>query len=90
MNFFAGIGPFVNFLTSSKNYKSDLYKDPYRLKEIYVGGKAELGISHDIEKVRISLVGSYMYNLSPSASTDFITLNNKTFSAMLSVGYKIN
>lgn len=90
LNFFAGIGPFVNILTSSKNFKSNLYKDPYRLKEIYAGGKAEVGISHDIEKIRISLVGSYMYNISPSASTDFITLNNQTYSAMLSVGYKIN
>ncbi len=89
LNFFAGIGPFVNFLVSSKNFKSNLYKESYRLKEVYAGGKAEVGISHDIDKIRISLVGSYMYNLSPSASTDFITLNNQNYSAMLSLGYKI-
>ena len=90
LNFFAGIGPFVNFLVSSKNFKSNLYKDSYRLKEIHTGGKAEVGISHDIDKIKIGLIGSYMYNLSPSALTDFITLNNQNYSVMLSVGYKIN
>ena len=88
LNVFAGIGPFVNFLVSSKKLKSELYSG-YRFRDIYAGGKAEIGIGQDFDKMRINLVGSYMFNLSPSASTDFITLNNQTYSAMLSVGYKI-
>jgi hypothetical protein len=89
LNFFAGVGPYFNLLVSSNNFKSDFYKNGYQFKEIYGGGKTEVGISRNINKIRISVVGSYMFNLSPSASTDFITLNNKTYSTMLSLGYMI-
>ena len=89
LNVFAGIGPFVNFLVSSNKFVGSFYKDGYRFRDIYAGGRAEIGIGQDFDRMRINLVGSYMFNLSPSASTDFITLNNQTYSAMLSVGYKI-
>ena len=89
LNVFAGVGPYFNILVSSKKFQGDFYKNDYEFKQLYAGGKTEIGITQDLHKIRVGLNGSYMFNLSTTASTSALQLNNNTFSAMLSVGYML-
>jgi hypothetical protein len=91
LNVFAGVGPYANFLISSKKLQGDLYKVGYEYKPFYYGGKTEIGFTHDLNNFRLGLVGSYMFNLSPTVAVDVssLTLRNETFSTILSLGYAI-
>lgn len=89
LNIFAGAGPYANVLISSKKLQGDLYKVGYEYKPFYYGGKTEIGFTHDLKKFRFGLVGSYMFNLSPTVSNNNLTLRNETFLATLSLGYVI-
>lgn len=86
---FAGIGPYVNVLTSAKNFESPLYNPYYSFKRTHIGSKAELGLTHDINKFRVGLIGTYMLNLSPSAVSEGTPLYINACSAMITTGYRI-
>lgn len=86
---FAGIGPYVNILTSAKNFESPLYNPYYSFEKIHIGSKAEIGLTHDINKFRIGLMGTYMLNLSPSAVSEGTSLYINAYSAMITAGYRI-
>lgn len=88
LKFFLGVGPYLNFLAGTKNFNSDLYHPYYSFKKLYVGTKTEIGITEDIKRIRVGLIGSYMLNLSPSASSDYLNLNNKTFLVSFTTGYR--
>ena len=87
--FFVGIGPYINISTGNKNFDSPLYSPSFSFKNLYVGGKPEIGATVDINKFRVGLTGTYMFNLSPSAASEFISLYNNAFSAMATVAYRI-
>ena len=89
LNVYAGVGPYFNVLVSSKKFQGDFFKNDYEFKQLYAGGKTEVGITQDLHKIRVGLNGSYMFNLSTTASTPALQLNNNTFLAMLSVGYML-
>lgn len=85
---FAGIGPSVNFLIGNKDFESSLYEE-YSFENIHVGGRAELGYTHDLDKFRFGIVGAYLFNISPTAKSEFIEFYNRTFSVMLTAGYRL-
>ena len=89
LNVFVGAGPYANFLISSKKFKAELFKDGYEFQGLHFGGKTEIGFTQDLNKFRFGLVGSYMFNLSPTVNNTNLTLRNETFSTVLSVGYVI-
>lgn len=86
LKIFVGLGPYLNILTGSKKFQSSIYHDFYDLKT-YAGGKGEVGITHDINKFRIGLIGTYMLNLTPVASSVALDLRNNNFGAVVSIGY---
>lgn len=86
---FVGIGPYANVLAADRDFSSDLLGPFYKFKRINAGGKGEIGLTYDVSKLRIGLVGSYMLGLSPAASTEFISLYNHAYSVSLTVGYKL-
>lgn len=86
---FLGIGPYINILAGSKEFDSSLYRSDYNFKSLYAGGKAEIGFTQDINRFRIGLVGDYLYNMSASAASPYLILNNNTFSGAVSVGYRV-
>lgn len=85
---FAGLGPTINLPLGSRKIESSLYEG-YRYTRVRVGGKAELGITEDIKKFRLGLLGAYLFDLSPAAKTEFIGLYNKAFSLVATVGYRL-
>jgi hypothetical protein len=89
LNVYAGVGPYVSILVSSKNFKGDFFKDGYQFKQVYTGGKTEIGFTQDLQKIRFGLNGSYMFNVSPTATTGALNINSHTFLATLSLGYMI-
>jgi hypothetical protein len=89
LNAFVGVGPYANFLMSSKKLQADLYKEGYEFQSFHFGGKTEIGFTQDLKKFRFGLIGSYMFNLSPVITNSDLTLKNETFSTILSLGYTI-
>ncbi|GAB3911510.1 hypothetical protein GCM10028803_53130 [Larkinella knui] len=86
---FAGVGPYLNILTGPSNFESSLYKPYYNFKKYNVGARAEIGINKDINRFRFGIIGSYMRDLSPSASSEFLSLYNNSFSGSLTIGYSL-
>lgn len=86
---FGGIGPYVNVLTGSKNFNSEAYKPFYIFKELNAGGKVELGATEDINKFRLGVVGTYLHSLTPTATSNYLSLKNNAFSVMITAGYRI-
>lgn len=89
LKFFLGIGPYINVLTDNRDFTSILYKPYYTFKNVYVGGKAEIGVTQDIKRFRVGITGDYLHNFSASASSQYINLNSLAFSGTVSVGYLI-
>lgn len=85
---FVGAGPYLNILTGSSKFNNSIYHDFYDLKT-FVGGKGEIGLTHDINKVRIGLIGTYMMNLSPTGSSSALNLRNNNLGAIVSLGYSL-
>lgn len=86
--YFIGAGPYINILAANDSFKSNLYNG-YRYKTTHLGILGEIGITQDINNFRIGIIGSYMKNLSSTASTSFINLGNNVFNARISIGYKV-
>lgn len=84
---FISLGPFANILSGKKEFKS--YYQGYNFQNLYGGLKTELGITKDLHSVRLGLVGSYMYNLSPTAKSSALELTSQSYSIMFTLGYRI-
>ena len=84
-----GIGPYANVLVESKHFDSDLYKG-YEIKPFHLGGKGEIGLTQDIHKFRLRLVGSYLMSRTPVSKTDYLSLNNNAFSISFTAGYRLH
>ncbi|WP_420151842.1 hypothetical protein [Spirosoma sp.] len=89
LNLFAGVGPYANILVGPKRFKSDLYRDFYEFKPFHLGGKGEIGITQDINKLRLGLVGTYLMSLTPATKSDYLSLNNNAFSITFTAGYHL-
>ncbi len=87
---FGGVGPYINVLTGAKQFDSQLYKPYYEFKRFSVGGKAEAGVTQDVNKFRVGFIGTYTYSLTPVAASDYLPLVNNTFSVGITVGYHIH
>ena len=86
-SFFVSLGPFANILSGKKAFKS--YYQGYDFQNLYGGLKTELGITKDFRRLRLGLVGSYLYNLSPTAKSSALGLNSPSYSIMFTLGYRI-
>lgn len=89
LKMFIGIGPYANILIGGSDFDNVLYKYIYRFERSSVGSKLDLGVTHDVDKFRIGLVGTYMHSLSPLAKSDYLPFSSSAFSLMISAGYKI-
>lgn len=83
---FVGVGPYLNILASSSKFDTPIYRNDYD-KKTYVGGKGEAGLTYDINKFRIGLIGTYMLSLTPTASSVALDLKNNNWGGTISVGY---
>lgn len=84
-----GVGPFINLIADSKGFNSNLYKPYYSSKSLFVGGKGELGVTEDIRRFRLGILGSYLYSLTPVASSDYLNLKNNPIVISITAGYKL-
>ena len=89
MKFFIGIGPYLNILAGNQRFDSPAFEGFDDFENIYAGGKGELGITHDLNNLRIGLVGSYMPSLSSPVKSEVISLNSNAYSLMFTTGYHI-
>lgn len=88
---FIGLGPKLDFLISSKDFKNEIFSNVgYQMHSVSYGAKLEAGIVEDFKRVRIGLNGSYFLNINGVGKSDYNKLNNNNFLIMLSVGYKMN
>lgn len=85
---FIGVGPFLNVLAGSRPFEHPIYTDFYRFKT-YAGGKGEIGISYNAKAIKISIIGSYLMDLSGAAGSEAFKLTNDNLGAFVSVGYKL-
>ncbi|MBD2753778.1 hypothetical protein [Spirosoma validum] len=90
LSLLAGVGPYANVLLGSNRFDNELYSPYYDIKSFHVGGKGEIGVTQDINKFRIGLVGSYLMSLTPVAKTPYLSLNNNAFAISLTVGYLLH
>jgi len=86
--FFLGVGPTIDILADG-NDADNIFYEGYMYKDVRIGGKGEFGIIQNINKFRFGIVGGYLYNLSTTAKSEFISLNNNAFSIALTTGYRI-
>lgn len=84
--FFIGAGPYLNILTGSKKFETLDYRDYYD-KKTYVGGKGEIGVTCDINRFRIGIIGNYMLSVTPTASSTGLNLKNNNLGGSISIGY---
>ena len=89
LKFFVGLGPYINVLVSDGNFDGPEYNQGFTFQKLYAGGRPEIGVTADINKFRAGLVGSYILSLSPSASSEFISLYNNGLSIMATIAYRI-
>lgn len=87
---FIGLGPKLDFLVSSKDFKDEIFSNVgYQMHSVSYGAKIEAGFVKDLKKVRIGLNGSYFLNINGMGKSEYNKLNNNTFLIMFSAGYKI-
>ena len=89
LTLFGGLGPYTNVLTSPKSFSSELYKPFYELKTFHLGSKGEIGITQQINKFKVGLVGAYLFSMTPLASSSYLSLKNNAYSLSISAGYRI-
>ena len=88
VSLFVGIGPYVNILANKQTFNSPFFEG-LNYQDLHWGGKAEFGITRDIDRFKVGLVGAYMHSLSPLVQSEFLSLTNRAYSVMITTGYRI-
>ncbi len=86
---FIGAGPYVNLLLGDKSLNSFIYRNFYNYNSLYFGGKPEVGITKEINKLKIGLISHYMFNLTPSIKSEGIKLNNNSYIFNITASYEL-
>ena len=87
LSFFIGAGPYMNILVSDKNFASPFLGLGY--SGIHWGGKGELGVTIEANRIKIGLVGSYMRSLSSPVKSEFLYLASESYLISITTGYSI-
>lgn len=83
-----GVGPYVNVPLGNDEFDSRLFNG-FSYERIHTGLKGEVGILKDIDRLRIGIMGSYLFDLTPVASTEFMDIGIDATSIFVSIGYRI-
>lgn len=88
ISLFVGVGPTLDILISDAAAENVLFTG-YTYNGVRLGGKAEIGLLHTQNKVRVGFIGGYLRNFSSTTETDFISLTNHAFTAVITAGYRL-
>lgn len=86
---YLGAGPYLNILLDSNKFQSRIYKS-YTAQKLNFGFKTEVGYMVSLNKIKLSLNGAYLINISPMAKSAYNSFNYKAFIGSLTIGYKLN
>lgn len=86
--FYLGTGPYANVLLGSGAFDKVQYNG-YTAERINWGFKAELGITQNINRVRIGLNGSYLLPISATVKSPYANMSLRSPSIYLSLGYRL-
>ncbi|WP_343693247.1 hypothetical protein [Chitinophaga sp.] len=86
--FYLGAGPYANLLLGSGAFDKAQY-DGYSAERVNWGLKGELGITQDINRIRIGLNGSYLIPLSATVKSQYTTMHLRSPAFYVSLGYRL-
>lgn len=86
--FYLGAGPYANLLLGSGAFDKAQY-DGYSAERVNWGFKGELGITQDINRIRIGLNGSYLLPLSATVKSQYTTMHLRSPAIYVSLGYRL-
>jgi hypothetical protein len=86
--FYLGGGPYANVLLGSGTFDNELYNG-YTAERVNWGIKSELGITQNINKVRIGVNGSYLLPISATVKSQYTKMNLRSPAIYLSLGYRL-
>lgn len=88
VSFFVGIGPTIDILAGDQGANNSFFNG-YTYNNVTFGFKAEVGVVQTTEKLRFGVVGGYLRGFTPTLETDAISLFNDSFTAAITIGYRL-
>lgn len=87
---FVGLGPYLNWRVGSDKFENNVLEELYELKS-YCGGKAEVGFTFDVQKLRLGLSVVHLHNITPTAKGFEwgLELSNHNWGVFTSIGYRL-
>ncbi|SEW29420.1 hypothetical protein SAMN05428988_4070 [Chitinophaga sp. YR573] len=85
--FYAGTGPYANVLLGSGAFDKALY-DGYSAERINWGFKAELGITQNINRIRVGVNCTYLLPVSATVKSQYTNMYSRSLAFYLSLGYR--
>lgn len=86
---FLGVGPKIDLLVSDESFNSEVYSSYYRMKKISFGGKTEIGIVRDLERIRLGVNASYLFDVGKESNSGSVNLKSEIYQIMFSIGYNL-
>lgn len=86
---FIGLGPTLDVLLGSNKFTDSIYSDGYEMNKFPIGYKAEIGVTQDINRLRVGLSYAYLANLSVAGESSFNNLNTKAHVVSVTFGLKL-
>lgn len=85
---YIGAGPYLNLLLGSGGFEKDLYEG-YTTQRANWGSKMEVGINGLLEKWKLGINCTYLLPFSAVAKSSYTTIDARSVSIYLSVGYRL-
>lgn len=86
---FVGVGPKLEVLVSSNKFTDVIYSNGYEMNKLSPGGKGEIGIVQNINRIRVGLNYSYLVNFWNVGKSLYHSVYSNTSCLMFSIGYKL-
>lgn len=86
--FYAGAGPYANVLLESASFNKSAY-DGYSAERVNWGIKTEIGITQNINRLRIGLNFTYPVAVSAAVKSEYTNMHSRSPAFYISLGYRI-
>lgn len=86
---FVGVGPKADLLVSDENFNSEVYSPYYKMEKFSMGGKTEIGIVRDIDRIRLGLNASYLFDVGKKIDSGSVNLKSEIYQIMFTIGYNL-
>jgi len=86
--FYAGAGPYANILLGSDGFDKPLYNG-YSAERVNWGVKTEIGITQNIQRLRVGVNATYPLALSATVKSEYTNMNARSPAFYLSLGYRL-